>query len=54
MMAAKGGHPGATRLLLTAGADADLRNEDGATAMAWAASAGHEDVVKLIQGAPFR
>lgn len=48
MMAARYGSFASTKLLLEAGADPELRNELGLSAMDFAKSVGREDVIQLI------
>ena len=47
-IAAVWGDPGATKLLIAAGAELDAPNEDGFTALHHAAAGGHLSVVKLL------
>jgi len=54
MLAARSGAIDIVKLLIAAGADVDASNEEGATAMAWAASSGNTDIVELLQAAPIR
>ena len=51
MMAAAAGHLDAVRLLVEAGADASLTDEEGATALSLARSYGHLDVAALLEDA---
>src|SRR4051812_27999334 len=48
MAAAEGGHAGACRLLLEAGARINVRNVNGSTPLMHAAAPGHLDVVRLL------
>jgi ankyrin repeat protein len=37
--------------LIDAGADADVKDEEGETALMWAAAGGHTEVVKILKRA---
>ena len=49
MMAARGNHVEAVKVLLENGADPNLRNEWGKTAMEWALSKKHNDIAELLK-----
>ena len=40
------------KLLLEAGADINMKDESGRTALMWAVERGHTDIVELLQGKP--
>ena len=48
ILAAQSGHVEVVRLLLEAGADKDVADDDGATALMEAAYRGHVEVVRLL------
>ena len=49
MIAAYGGHVDVVSSLLKAGANKDLASDNGSTALMKASSAGHSEVVNLLQ-----
>lgn len=51
MMAARYGHPDSVRLLIESGADVTLQNQQGLTALDFAAGAGRQDIADLIRKA---
>jgi ankyrin repeat protein len=44
-------HPDTARLLITRGADIRMRNQDGATALAWATRGKEDDLAKELRRA---
>lgn len=48
MLAADGGHAECTKLILDAGADKDLKNDDGFTALMKTCQKGHSECAKLL------
>jgi len=48
MMAVRGGHVETVDLLLAKGADANLRNQNGASALAWATRGGFDTIEKAL------
>lgn len=50
-MASPGGVPECLRMLIAAGADLDARDDEGCTALAVAAAAGHEDLAAILRAA---
>ena len=54
MRAAAAGHVEVAKQLLDASADRRMRDEQGNTALDLARSAGHEQLVTLLEGAPAR
>jgi ankyrin repeat protein len=49
MMAARGGQTEVVELLLARGADANHRNQSGATALSWAQRGGFEAIEKALR-----
>jgi hypothetical protein len=49
IIAAGLGHIDIVRTLLQAGADANMKDEKGLTALAWALVKGHTDIVELLK-----
>ena len=56
MTAARTGRIGAVKALLSRGADVNWKEQNGQTALMWAAAEGHAEVVELLieAGADFR
>jgi ankyrin repeat protein len=54
MMAARGNHAEAARVLLKNGADPNMRNEWGKTALDWAMSKKNEDLAALLKSSGAR
>ena len=48
MWAAQTGKINAPQILLKYGADINVRNNDGQTALDWAAKGNHKEIVKLL------
>ena len=48
MFAACAGHPSSVAALLDAGADANIKNKDGATAHDLAQERGYDDVIRAL------
>jgi ankyrin repeat protein len=49
--AAESGHTATVEALIQAGADPNLQNDDGWTALMWASGAGHTCTVEVLIGA---
>jgi uncharacterized protein len=49
MMATRGNHPEAVKVLLKNGADPNIRNEGGGTALQWALAKNREEVAELLK-----
>jgi len=49
MMAVRGGHQAAARLLLEEGADPAVKNENGENALAWAEKARQTDLAEAMR-----
>ena len=49
MMAARGNHVEAAKVLLKNGADPNIRNEWGKTALDWAMSKNNQEVAELLK-----
>lgn len=52
MLAVSHGKLDSTRMLLECGADVNMQDEDGSTALMCAAEHGHKDIVKLLLDHP--
>jgi hypothetical protein len=54
MLAARGGHMEVVKRLVAAGADIDARDDEGRSAMGWAAAQGNTDIVQFLQAVPIK
>lgn len=49
MLAAREGHPDIVRILVDKGADINIKDKNGRTALMWAIENGHSDVVQVFK-----